>query len=289
MIKRSIPLFVLFSASLVVFAQNKDSVAVVNAAWKSTSLANNVVLKTHHFHEKELFSANQNISFLELIPKKHEAAFDLGYEKQVLRTTSDFAQEKGALAAVNGSFFDVKNGGSVDFLKYRDSIITANRLEKGGFRARHQRAAIAINKGKLIIERWNGKSDWEQRLNAPNILLSGPMLTFKGKDQELDTTSFTKARHPRSAVGIKKNGHIILLTVDGRNDQSAGMSLEELKNTLRWLGCTTALNLDGGGSTTLWAAGVGNNGVVNFPSDNKLWDHEGQRKVANVLLITKKP
>lgn len=262
---------------------------MVNALWKNTRLAENVVLKTHHFNEKELFKSNENISYIEVTPKKHAAGFDLGYEKQILKTTSNFAHEKKALAAINGSFFDVKNGGSVDFLKYADTIITENRLEKGGKRARHQQSAIAITKGKLTIEQWNGKPDWEKQLSAAHVLLSGPMLVFKGRDQLLDTTSFTKARHPRSAVGIKENGRIILITVDGRNDQSAGMSLEELKKTLLWLGCKTALNLDGGGSTTLWVEGEGSKGVVNFPSDNKLWDHEGERKVANVLFITKKP
>jgi exopolysaccharide biosynthesis protein len=55
---------------------------------------------------------------------------------------------------------------------------------------------------------------------------------------------------------------------------------------MRWLKAIDAINLDGGGSTTLW---VNNEiGVVNFPTDNKKWDHEGQRKVANVLLLKKK-
>jgi exopolysaccharide biosynthesis protein len=64
------------------------------------------------------------------------------------------------------------------------------------------------------------------------------------------------------------------------------MSLFELSKLMRWLKAIDAINLDGGGSTTLW---VNNEiGVVNFPTDNKKWDHEGQRKVANVLLLKKK-
>ena len=49
-----------------------------------------------------------------------------------------------------------------------------------------------------------------------------------------------------------------------------------------------AINLDGGGSTTLWITNYKDNGVVNFPTDNKKWDHEGERKVANVVLLKKK-
>lgn len=290
MIKRSLIFFFLLSAtSLAVLAQDKDSVNLVSADWKKTVIASNVSLKVAHFTAHDLFNANENISYLELTQKKHQWGFDLGYDRKLLKTTADFALEKNAIAAVNGSFFDVKNGGSVDFLKYGDTIIAENRFEKNGIRARHQRSAITIHNGKLKLEQWNGKSTWEKSLNAEHILLSGPMLSFKGKTQGLDTTSFTTLRHPRTAVGIKKDGKIILLTVDGRNEQSAGMSLHELNKIMRWLDCLTAINLDGGGSTTLWVEGAGDNGVINFPSDNKLWDHAGQRKVANVLLITKKP
>jgi exopolysaccharide biosynthesis protein len=57
---------------------------------------------------------------------------------------------------------------------------------------------------------------------------------------------------------------------------------------MTWLGCTSSINFDGGGSTTLWVSGFPDGGVINYPTDNKKWDHEGQRKVANVVLIKKK-
>jgi exopolysaccharide biosynthesis protein len=43
--------------------------------------------------------------------------------------------------------------------------------------------------------------------------------------------------------------------------------------------------MDGGGSTTMWVKNQPDNGVVNYPSDNKKWDHYGERKVANVILV----
>lgn len=66
------------------------------------------------------------------------------------------------------------------------------------------------------------------------------------------------------------------------------MSLFELSKLMRWLKSDDAINLDGGGSTTLWINNQPENGVVNYPSDNKKWDHEGERKVANVVLLKKK-
>ncbi|HEU4752525.1 MAG TPA: phosphodiester glycosidase family protein, partial [Armatimonadota bacterium] len=84
-----------------------------------------------------------------------------------------------------------------------------------------------------------------------------------------------KARHPRTAVGF--NGRkLYLFVTDGRQPgYSIGMSLPEVAQVMKELGCTDALNMDGGGSSTLWVRGS----VVNRPSDGK------ERAVANGLLV----
>ncbi|RYD70766.1 MAG: hypothetical protein EOP55_21705, partial [Sphingobacteriales bacterium] len=175
--------------------------------------------------------------------------------------------------------------GSVDFIKSEGKVINQNRLDKNDKRARHQQAAVVINDGKLNLKKWDGTAIWEQNLSEKDVMNSGPLLIFNDETEVLDTTAFTKLRHPRSAIGIKPNGKIILLTVDGRQENAAGMSLHELTKIMIWLGCTSAINLDGGGSTALWVKDATENGVVNYPSDNKKWDHEGARKVANVVLL----
>jgi len=54
---------------------------------------------------------------------------------------------------------------------------------------------------------------------------------------------------------------------------------------MKWLKVQNGINMDGGGSTTLWISNQPGNGVVNYPTDNKKWDHEGERKVANVVIV----
>ena len=54
---------------------------------------------------------------------------------------------------------------------------------------------------------------------------------------------------------------------------------------MRWLGADYAINLDGGGSTTLYVEGASDNGVVNHPTDNRKFDNKGERKVANAILV----
>lgn len=277
----------LFTSGFSAFGQNADSITLVKAKWQRNKIAKQVILFRHHFDQKNLFAANQNISFLEIKNTGRKAVFAIGAEEKELITTSNFGLRDTAIAAVNGNFFDVKNGGSVDFVRVNGKTINTNRLDKNGNRAKHQEAAIVMDKGKISIKKWDGSADWETKLSEQNVLLNGPLLTLNNIDETLDTAGFNRLRHPRTCLGLKPNGRIILLTVDGRNENSAGMSLFELTKLMRWLGCTSAINFDGGGSTTLWVSGMPDGGVINYPTDNKKWDHEGQRKVANVILVKK--
>ncbi|MFA6945094.1 MAG: phosphodiester glycosidase family protein [Pedobacter sp.] len=285
---KKIALSALLIASITtgVFAQS-DSLAVVKADWKKEKIAPGLRLKTFWFN-KNLFNSNQNVSVLEIKQKK-KLAFDLGYSAKRLVITSDFGKEANALAALNGTFFDIAKGGSVDYIRSDGKVINENRIGKNGKRAGHQESALVFNKGKLSITKWNGKPDWEQSLEGEDIMVSGPLLILDQAEEKLDPeNTFNKTRHPRTAVAVTKNKRILLITVDGRNENSAGMSLFELTKLMRWLNADDAINLDGGGSTTLWINNYMENGVVNFPTDNRKWDHEGQRKVANVILLKKK-
>lgn len=88
--------------------------------------------------------------------------------------------------------------------------------------------------------------------------------------------AFAEARHPRTAVGIRADGTVLLVVVDGRRpEHSVGMTLPELSALLRELGAVDALNLDGGGSTTLVLRGE----VANRPSD------PAERPVTNALVV----
>lgn len=288
MIKKSFLTLFFVACCTFVFAQNADSLTIVKTHWKKQKIAPKTKLISYNFLDKSLFLANQNLSYVEVKNTGKSPIFAVGADAKVLKTTTVFGEENEAIAALNGTFFDIKNGGSVDYVKVNGQVINPNRLEKGNQRARHQQSAIVIENGKLSIQKWDGTDNWEEKLTQNDIMLSGPLLTFENKNELTDTSAFSKLRHPRTAIGIKANGRIILLTADGRQENAAGLSLPELAQVMRWLGCTTAINLDGGGSTTLWVSSDSVKGVVNFPSDNKKWDHEGARKVANVILLKEK-
>jgi len=263
-----------------------DSINVVKADWKKKKITSGVTLKTHWFNNN-LFGANQNVSILE-IKQRRKLMLDLGYDAKKLITTSDFGKSTNSLAALNGTFFDIANGGSVDFIKSDGIVINENRLGKNGGRAGHQTSALVFNTGKLSIAKHNGDPSWEKSLTGEDIMVTGPLLIMDQSVEKLDSNAFNKTRHPRTAVAVTRNNRILLITIDGRNANSAGMSLFELAKLMSWLKSDDAINLDGGGSTTLWISGYEDSGVVNYPSDNKRWDHQGERKVANVVLLRKK-
>lgn len=301
------PLFFLF----VLFAffnsaAQSDSLAVVHTKWTKQKLSKGVWLK-HHWFEASLFGANQNINILE-IKLKGKNKLDVAAVPDSRKLTSDFGNEYEAIAGINGTFFDMKNGGSVDYIRVDGQPVNETRLPKNNKRSFHQKSAIVINGQKLSIAVWDSTAAWEQNLSGEDVMVTGPLLVQDHQLAFMDTISFYKARHPRTAVALKGN-RVFLVTVDGRNKNSAGMSLPELATFLKWMGMDDALNLDGGGSTTMWVKNFTDGGVVNHPSDNpkmtssknykpgmdldnfpasEKWDREGERTVANVLLVIKK-
>jgi len=280
-------IFLLVIELLIVWsvtAQN-DSLSLVSAKWETEEIAEGIVWK-HFLFKGNLFNSNQSINILE-IRKNKRKTFSIGYEPKELKLTSQFGKESNALAALNGTFFDTRAGGSVDLIRANGKIINSNQT-KDGKRAPHQKSSVAISKGRLKIEKWNGDMNWEEGLKADELMVSGPLLVYNNKSESLDSLAFNITRHPRTAVAVTTSGKILLITVDGRNENAAGMSLFELRNILKWFDSEDAINLDGGGSSTLWISGQPDGGVVNYPCDNKKWDHEGERKVANVILVRKK-
>lgn len=280
--KQSILLTILLIYATTLFSQN-DSLVFVNAKWEIQTIAPGIVWKHYHF-DNNLFQSNQNINIIEIKLKK-KRAIALGAEAKTLKPVSEFGKATGAIAAINGNFFDTKNGGSVDYIKLNDSVFSNNRLWPNNIRARHQQAALVIHNGKLRIVKWDSSANWESTLQAANVMNSGPLLLWQGNRQPLDTGEFNHARHPRTAIAWLGKKRILFITVDGRNQQAAGMSLYELASITKWLKARNGINMDGGGSTTCWISNQAGNGVVNYPSDNKKWDHEGQRKVANVVIV----
>lgn len=284
--KHFIPSAILFFLILGRLSAQNDSIILANAHWNVDTI-NGMVLKTVHFTQQEYFHSNQFISILEINPNA-DVKLQYAYEPKRTRT-STMAKSRNAVAAVNGSFFDMDNHNPICHLRIDSIDIGENTPGKDSVnRKYYQYGTLVFNDKDVRIVHTDSARLWERTLPDKNIMTAGPLLIYHGKDQPMrNDLSFVNNRHNRTAVGIKPDGTILLFTVDGRTKQSEGMTLDELIATLRWLGCQDALNLDGGGSTTMYVKGQPYNGIVNYPSDNLRFDHNGERAVSNSILVVK--
>lgn len=152
--------------------------------------------------------------------------------------------------------------------KRREELL---RLLKIGMKVSHGYAnSVAFN------------SSDPKMLGASEDAIGGvPQLIKNGKiditwEEEKTTKAFVETRHPRTAVAKLKDGKFLMITVDGRSDASAGIGLEDLAKLLLEFGAVDAMNLDGGGSTTMYLEKK----IVNQPSDK-----EGERRVSDAILV----
>lgn len=148
--------------------------------------------------------------------------------------------------------------------------------------------------GSLLVGRGAGARQLRalkpgQRVAVRTQVAGNPKVVITGNHTLIDdgivTVVDNKVMHPRTAVGIDNDtGEVLLLVIDGRSKLSRGYTMLELANLMADLGADEALNLDGGGSSTMVARGrKGRNHVVNVPSDAYL------RRVANALAVTYTP
>lgn len=126
--------------------------------------------------------------------------------------------------------------------------------------------------------------DW---LAKDHILASTPLLVFNEQIipylNNLTSTFYTR-KHPRSAIGVLKDGNWVFVVIDGRQKHSEGFTILELAEFMLQLGCTGALNLDGGGSSTF----VIQDKIVNSPSGREYSLSRKERPISNAILICSK-
>ena len=150
-----------------------------------------------------------------------------------------------------------------------DAAIPGQLLIGRGTGARQLRL---LHRGARVNVRW-------RLAGNPRVAISGnKLLVDDGVIRVVDDREL----HPRTAVGIDRDtGEVLMLAIDGRQRFSRGATLVEMANLMVDLGADEALNLDGGGSTTMVARRPsGTVGVVNTPSDGF------QRWVSNALEVT---
>ena len=201
------------------------------------------------------------------------------------RTTTSFLREFGLQLAINGSFYQIdRSSNSEDLIPLGHTI--ANGVAYAP--SRQDWPVLCIRKGSAVIYDEQCPVDTEQGLagnvrlvtNSEPVNLNG--LRFPGR-------AMSQRWEARTAVGLDRTGSKMwLLVVDGRQPgYSEGVTLPELADLLHEFGVYEAINLDGGGSSTLAAAGWLQPTTLNAPAALRLFPL--QRPVATHLGVYAQP
>lgn len=193
------------------------------------------------------------------------------------QTTSQIAENYNAIAAINGgAFVDQSstsqwtgNGGIPSGIVMSEGKIIHNDMGED-----NKTELLGIDKqGVMIVGKYCLK-DLQER-NIQEALSFGPTLVVNGKMTPMSGDGGWGIA-PRTAIGQRQDGAIILLVIDGRGVGSLGATLKETQEIMYQLGAVNALNLDGGKSTTLYYSGE----VRNTPSNSM-----GERAIPTAIIV----
>ena len=297
-----------FSSSAQDSDGTSDSLAFVNAQWKVTELDRGAQAM---YAQVSMFNSVQSISVVKY-PAKNFKTEILHRPGETACTPSAAGKELGAAAVMNGGYFHVKERIPSVFFKngketlgythptelYRVNGLFGFKDKKGqkmeivycpdslGYASATKKMKSAMATGPLLI--------LDDEIVVPVLMgdkADGDNVAAMEAEQKAGSkirTHYTSAqfydrRHPRTAIGTDDEGNIYLVVIDGRfKGQADGASIFETAFICHLLGMTDAINLDGGGSSALWAEETG---VINHPRDNKKFDHEGERVVPNLIVV----
>ena len=238
-----------------------------------------------------------------LIPSKdNQIRILVSDDEDGVSTNSEIGSKFGATVVINGGYFF--RGKSpmrhVGLLKSNDSLYepASKSVYRDNIKYKTNRGAFGIYHDNSVdiawastrndsIFRWSypfenrpGKPasinyNFSKFWNVKEAIHAGPILLRNtevnvSSEQEVFFNTPVDGVQPRSAIGYKKNGDVVMMVVDGRQVDSRGAYLKELAMLMKQFGCQEALNLDGGGSSSLFVNGKLINNPIGLKSEREV-------------------
>ena len=196
------------------------------------------------------------------------------FGENITEKTSEIAADHDAVFAINGDYYGFRDTGIV----IRNGVIYRDVPARTGIAFSLDGTARIYDETTTSAEGLLAEGVWNTLSFGPALVEDGQIVA--GIDQvEIDTNfgnHSIQGEQPRTAVGVIDANHLVFVVVDGREEgYSRGATLPELAQIMLDLGATTAYNLDGGGSSTLYFNGE----VVNQPSNR------GERATSDILYL----
>ena len=196
------------------------------------------------------------------------------YGTNITAKTSETAAVNNAILAINGDYYGANSTGYVikNGILYRDAV--RDNASYGDL------AIYADGSFEIVYEDEVTAQELIDQ-GVVNLLAFGPALVKNGEIVVDTSTEVGRAMasNPRTAIGIIDENHYIIVVADGRTTESEGLSLYQMAEIMKEYGATTAYNLDGGGSSTLYFNGQ----VINNPTTNG--NTISERAVSDIVYI----
>ena len=279
--------------TLSAMAQNSDSVKLVTAPRQELKLPKGAT--GYSIVRANILDSYQTISVICYSPKQFKTII---VQPEKLTRLSQTAKSVNGDFGVNAGYWDVRIDQPSTFLKLNGKQIAVT----ADFEKERVDGLVCVGKKKVLLDHCKAGEEAPYAKKYKNILAAGPVLIDEGKS--VDHDAYTKGmvdnaggkpvgafytytqRHPRTAIGTDKKGNVYLVVVDGRSKGNAeGVTITELTKICAWLGMCDAINLDGGGSSSMWTL---DEGTVSYPCRNKKFDHAGERKVSSCVIVKSK-
>jgi exopolysaccharide biosynthesis protein len=207
-------------------------------------------------------------------PLDLESAFSNGAFGSKSQDTSAIAEANNAIVAINGDFYSSRDDGIV----IRDGVIYRDVPTRQGLAIYKDGTMEVYDETATTAEKLLAEGVWNTYSFGPGLLVDGSIATgLDSYEADANARHPIQGTNPRTGVGIIDTNHFVFVVVDGRSPgYSRGVTLTELAQIFQQLGCSTAYNLDGGGSSTLYFMGS----VVNDPAQKN-----GERAISDILFI----
>ena len=198
------------------------------------------------------------------------------FGRNLTDTTSSMAEQNDAILAINGDYYGFRDTGYVIRNGYLYRSVPAKDPNQEDLVLYENGAVDIVREADLTAE-----EIWDS--GAEDIFSFGPGLVIDGEISVVEGEEVKRAQvtNPRTAFGVISPLHYLFVVSDGRTDESVGLSLLELAHLMKDLGCVTAYNLDGGGSSTMWFNGK----VLNHPTT--FGDTIAERGISDIVYISK--
>ncbi|MEA5026101.1 MAG: phosphodiester glycosidase family protein [Erysipelotrichaceae bacterium] len=229
-----------------------------------------ITITTYRQYDTNIYVADIYLSGIQYLST---ALANNTYGRNITAKTSEIAEDNDAILAINGDYYGAQTKGYVirNGVIYRSAASDASTEDLVIYT---DGTMDIVTEGSTTAEELLADGAWQVLSFGPGLIDDGTITVSTSDEVDKAMTD-----NPRTAIGMIDTLHYVMVVSDGRTDESTGLTLYELATFMQSLGVTTAYNLDGGGSSTMYF----NGNIINNPTTTG--ETISERSVSDIVYI----